>query len=335
MTRTRTRRSLLQTGTLALAGAAFAAAATLTAGIAQASSWPERPITLVVPFPPGGSTDVLARQIAEQIAGPLGQPVVVENRGGAGGTVGANHVAQSAPDGYTLLMGVTGSNAISGVLRSDLPYDPGTDFAPVALVVSSPLVLTVNADSDIDSLEAFIAAAEAEPEAVTHGTPGVGTSMHLAAELFGLESGTSLMHVPYQGSAAAIADLLAGNIDSMFADILVSSEYIEAGRLRPLGVTGDQEHFMLEGVPTIDTVLPDYFAASWQGIFAPAGTDPEILERLHAEISTALASDTLQTFFRDRGFLVEGRTPGETMGFITEEIEKWGRVVEAAGISVD
>ncbi|MCC6000439.1 MAG: tripartite tricarboxylate transporter substrate binding protein [Pararhodobacter sp.] len=330
-----TRRNLLQLGAATLAGAAFLAGTALTSGTALAQGWPDRPITLVVPFPPGGSTDVLARQIAEQIAGPLGQPVVVENRGGAGGTVGANHVAQSAPDGYTLLMGVTGSNAISGVLRSDLPYDPGTDFAPVALVVSSPLVLTVHADSDIHTLDDFIAAAAAEPEAITHGTPGVGTSMHLAAELFGLESGTSLLHVPYQGSAAAIADLLGGSIDAMFADILVASEYIAAGRLRPLGVTGDQEHFMLEGVPTIDTVLPGYFAASWQGVFAPAGTDPAILERLHAEISTAMTSDTLQTFFRDRGFLVEGRNPDNTMAFITEEIEKWGRVVEAAGISVD
>lgn len=328
------RRNLMHLGVAALAGAAMMGSAVLP-GAAQAQSWPERPITLVVPFPPGGSTDVLARQIAEQISGPLGQPVVVENRGGAGGTVGANYVAQSAPDGYTLLMGVTGSNAISGVLRSDLPYDPGTDFAPVALVISSPLVLAVRADSDIHTLEDFIDAAAAEPEAITHGTPGVGTSMHLAAELFGLESGTSLLHVPYQGSAAAMQDLLAGNIDAMFSDILVASEFIDAGRLRPLGVTGDQEHFMLEGVPTIDSVLPGYFAASWQGIFAPAGTDSTILEQLFAEVGTALASAQLQDFFRDRGFLVEGRSPEDTMAFITEEIDKWGRVVDAAGLRVE
>ena len=322
--------------TLTLAAAALAGVAAFgLAPAALAQAYPTKPVTLVVPFPPGGSTDLLARQIAERISRPLGQPVVVENRGGAGGTVGANYVVQSSPDGYTLLMGVTGSNAISGVLRDDLPYKPGEDFAPVSLVISSPLVLVVNADSDITSIEDFIAKAEADPETVTHGTPGVGTSMHLAAELFGLESGTKLVHVPYQGSAAAIQDLLAGNIDAMFADILVSSEFIAAGRLRPLGVTGSQEHFLLEGVPTIDSVLPGYFAASWQGVFAPKGTDTAILDRLYTEVNAALAADEMQTFFRDRGFLVEGKNPAETMAFITAEIEKWGRVVDAAGLKVE
>lgn len=234
-----------------LGATALAATATFGAPMAQAAdgAFPEKPITIVVPFPPGGSTDLLARKIGESLSGTLGQPVVVENRGGAGGTVGANHVAKSDPDGYTLLMGVTGSNAISAALRDDLPYSPVTDFDPVSIVISSPLALVVNADSDFQSVQDVLDYAAANPDTFTHGTPGVGTSMHMAGELFALESGTKLVHVPYKGSAAALQDLLGGRIDAMFGDILVTSEYISAGRLRALGVTGTQEHYLLEGRP--------------------------------------------------------------------------------------
>lgn len=312
---------------------ALALAATFAGPAAQAQGYPEKPITIVVPFPPGGSTDLLARKIGEAISGPLGQPVVVENRGGAGGTVGANYVAQSDPDGYTLLMGVTGSNAISAALRDDLPYSPTEDFDPVSIVISSPLVLVVNSESPYTSVEDVIAYAKENPETFTHGTPGVGTSMHMAAELFGLESGTKLVHVPYKGSAAALQDLLGGQIDSMFGDILVTSEYVKAGRLRPLAVTGTKEHYLLEGVPTMaEAGLTNYAAFSWQGIFAPAGTPPEVLDKLYGAISDAVASDDLQALFKERGFLVEGMPPAESKSFIASEVEKWTKVVDAAGL---
>ena len=312
---------------------ALALAATFAGPAAQAQGYPEKPITIVVPFPPGGSTDLLARKIGEAISGPLGQPVVVENRGGAGGTVGANYVAQSDPDGYTLLMGVTGSNAISSALRDDLPYSPTEDFDPVSIVISSPLVLVVNSESPYTSVEDVIAYAKENPETFTHGTPGVGTSMHMAAELFGLESGTKLVHVPYKGSAAALQDLLGGQIDSMFGDILVTSEYVKAGRLRPLAVTGTKEHYLLEGVPTMaEAGLTNYAAFSWQGIFAPAGTPPEVLDKLYGAISDAVASDDLQALFKERGFLVEGMPPAESKTFIASEVEKWTKVVDAAGL---
>ncbi|WP_109466037.1 Bug family tripartite tricarboxylate transporter substrate binding protein [Albibacillus kandeliae] len=312
---------------------ALALAATFAGPAAQAQGYPEKPITIVVPFPPGGSTDLLARKIGEAISGPLGQPVVVENRGGAGGTVGANYVAQSDPDGYTLLMGVTGSNAISAALRDDLPYSPTEDFDPVSIVISSPLVLVVNSESPYTSVEDVIAYAKENPETFTHGTPGVGTSMHMAAELFGLESGTKLVHVPYKGSAAALQDLLGGQIDSMFGDILVTSEYVKAGRLRPLAVTGTKEHYLLEGVPTMaEAGLTNYAAFSWQGIFAPAGTPPEVLDKLYGAISDAVASDDLQALFKERGFLVEGMPPAESKTFIASEVEKWTKVVDAAGL---
>ncbi|WP_425053632.1 Bug family tripartite tricarboxylate transporter substrate binding protein [Psychromarinibacter sp. S121] len=309
------------------------AAMTLTAPMAMAQSFPESPITIVVPFPPGGSTDLLARKIGESMAETLGQPVVVENRGGAGGTVGAHYVTQADPDGYTLLMGVTGSNAISAVLRDDLPYSPTEDFDPVSIVISSPLVLVVQSDSDFESVQDVIDFAAENPETFTHGTPGVGTSMHMAAELFGLESGTTLLHVPYSGSADALKDLLGGQIDSMFGDILVTSEHVKAGTLRPLAVTGTQEHFLLEGVPTMaEAGLENYAAFSWQGLFAPAGTPPEVLDTLYGAVSTALATDELKAVFAERGFLVEGMAPADSKAFIASEVEKWGRVVDAAGL---
>ena len=321
-----------------LGAAALAVTAGMTGGLGvqpalAADAWPDKPITIVVPFPPGGSTDLLARKIGEAISGPLGQPVAVENRGGAGGTVGANYVAKSDPDGYTLLMGVTGSNAISAALRDDLPYSPTADFDPVSIVISSPLALVVNSDSDFKSVEDVIAYAKANPDTFTHGTPGVGTSMHMAGELFALKSGTKLVHVPYKGSAAALQDLLGGRIDAMFGDILVTSEYINSGRLRALGVTGTQEHFLLEGVPTIaEAGLPDYAAFSWQGVFAPAGTPPEVLDKLFTAVDAALKTDELQAVFRERGFLVEGMPPAKSKAFIASEVEKWTDVVNAAGL---
>ncbi len=325
--------TLLTRRTAMVAALAAVTAATSFAGPATAQSYPTKPVTIVVPFPPGGSTDTLARKIAENISGPLGQPVVIENRAGAGGTVGANMVAKSDPDGYTLLMGVTGSNAISAALRDDLPYNPLTDFSPVSLVVSAPLVLVVNADSPYNSVQDVVDFAKANPEKFTHGTPGVGTSMHLAAELFGLEAGVKLVHVPYKGSAAALQDLLGGRVDSMFGDLLVTAEFVKSGRLRALGVTSAVEHPMHPGIaPIASSGLKGYQAFSWQGVFAPAGTPDAVLQKLYAEISKALATDDLQAFFKQRGFLVEGRTPADSKAFIAQEIPKWKRVVDAAGL---
>lgn len=315
-------------------GLAFTLSATLAPSTSLAETdFPQKPITIVVPFGAGGSTDLLARKIGESVSATLGQPVVVENRGGAGGTVGANYVVNSDADGYTLLMGVTGSNAISAALRDDLPYSPTEDFDPVSIVVSSPLALVVRADSEYNTVQDVIDYAAANPEGFAHGTPGVGTSMHMTGELFGLESNTKLLHIPYKGSAAALQDLLGGQLDAMFGDILVTSEYIKSGALRPLAVTGTQEHFLLEGVPTISEAGLDGFAAfSWQGVFAPAGTDPEILAKLFDAVSTALESEDLKEVFAQRGFLVEGMDPAASKAFIADEVEKWTKVVDAAGL---
>ncbi len=300
-------------------------------GQVQAQDYPTKPIAIVVPFPPGGSTDLLARMIAKQISGPLGQPVVVQNKPGAGGTVGALYVATSKPDGYTLLMGVTGSNAISAVLRDNLPYNPVKDFSPVSLVVSAPLVLVVKSDSKIKTTKDYIDFAKKNPDTLTHGSPGVGTSMHLTGELFALESGTKLVHVPYKGSAAALQDLLGGRVASMFGDILVTSEAIKSGRLRPIAVTSAKRHFMLPNTPTVaESGIPGFQAFSWQGVFAPAGTPKPILDKLYNAITEAFKNKEFQDFFAKRGFIVEALTPEASQAFIVSEVKKWKRVVDEA-----
>lgn len=320
---------------LLTAGLAVAAMAGTVPAFAQ-SDYPARPVTIVIPFPPGGSTDLLARKIGEELSRSLGQPFVVENLGGAGGAVGANNVAQSSPDGYRLLMGVTGSNAISAALRSDLPYDPVEDFAPVSIVVSAPLALVVNADSDFNSTQDVIDYATENPELFTYGTPGVGTSMHMTGELFGLETGTQLTHVPYGGSAQALQDLLSGSIDAMFGDILVTQEHVKAGTLRALSVTSAERHFLMPDAPTIaEDGVEGFNAVSWQGLFAPAGTPQDILDTLYEAVVEAIASDDMQAFFEERGFIVDSMPPAESAAFVAEEVAKWKEVVAEAGVTVN
>ncbi len=315
-----------------------AAAAACLAGTAQAQTgFPNRPLRLVVPFPPGGSTELLARRLAEKLAPVLGQPVVVENKPGAGGTTGADFVAKSAPDGHTLLMGVTGSNAIAASLFAKLPYDPLKDFAPVSMVVSAPLVLAVNASNPIRSVRDYLAAARAK--SLTYGTPGNGTSMHLTGEMFDQAAGVKLTHVPYKGSAPALNDLLGGTLDSMFGDFLVLLPQIKAGKVTPLAVTSARRHPLLPEVPTVaESGLPGlagFEASSWQGLFAPAGTPREVVARINAEVVKALEAADIREFFGSQGFIVGGSTPEQFKAFIETEVPKWGRVVKAANVKID
>ncbi|TWO65515.1 tripartite tricarboxylate transporter substrate binding protein [Caenimonas sedimenti] len=307
-----------------------------TLALAQ-GAYPNKPIRIVVPFPPGGSTDLLARRLGEKLATAMGQPVVVENKPGAGGTTGADFVAKSAPDGYTLLMGVTGSNAIAASLYPKLPYDTLKDFAPVSQLVSAPLVLSVNAGSPIKSVRDYVAAARVKP--LSHGTPGNGTSMHLTAEMFDQAAGVRLMHVPYKGSAPAMNDLLGGTLDSMFGDFLVLLPQIKAGKVTPLAVTSARRHPMLPDVPTVaETGLPglaQFEAASWQGLFAPAGVPREVLAKLNTEVVKAMESADIKEFFGSQGFIVGGTTPEQFKALIESEVPKWGRVVKAGNIKLD
>jgi len=321
-------------------GLAAAPAALAPAALAQGAAWPGRPIRLVVPFPPGGSTDVLARRLAERMAASLGQPVVVENRPGAGGTTGADLVSKSPPDGTTLLMGVTGSNAIAASLFPNLPYDPVTGFAPIARVVSAPLVVAVNPGIGVQDLAGYVAAARAAPGGMTYATPGNGTSMHLTGVMFGLAAGVELTHVPYRGTAQATTDLMAGRVRSSFGDLLVLLPQIRAGTVRALAVTGAARHPLLPEVPTVaESALPGFEpgfeAESWQGVFAPPATPPAIQARLHAEVARAMEAPDIRDFFAGQGFRVEATAPDDFAAFVRAEVAKWGKVVREGGVKLD
>ena len=316
---------------------AFAALAALPALSRAQASFPSKPIRLVVPFPPGGSTDLLARRLGEKLAVSLGQPVVVENKPGAGGTTGADSVAKSAPDGHTLLMGVTGSNAIAASLYPKLPYDTLKDFAPVSLVVSAPLVLAVGSGSNLRTVRDYVAASKVD--SITYGTPGNGTSMHLTGEMFNLATSARLMHVPYKGSAPALNDMLGGSLQSMFGDFLVLLPQIRAGKVRPIAVTSARRHPMLPEVPTIaESGVPGlerFEATSWQGLFAPAGVPRDVLVRVNTEVVKALESPDIKEFFGSQGFLVGGSTPEQFRALIEAEVPKWAKVVRTANVKVD
>jgi tripartite-type tricarboxylate transporter receptor subunit TctC len=245
-------------------------------------------------------------------------------------------VAKSTPDGYTLLMGVTGSNAIAASLYPRLPYNPLIDFAPVTQVVSAPLVLVVSAASGIKSVRDYVAASRVAP--LTYASPGNGTSMHLAGELFAQAAQVKLTHVPYKGSAAALNDTLAGTVQSMFGDFLVVLPQVRAGKLVPLGVTSSRRHPLLPDVPTVAEAgagigtLASMEAASWQGLFAPAGTPREIISRLNVEVIKALDSAEIKGFFSPQGFIVAGSTPEQFKALVEAEVSKWGRIIKSAGV---
>lgn len=305
-----------------------------TTALAAAQGFPSKPVRIVVPFPPGGSTDLLARRIAEKWQASMGQPVIVENRAGAGGTTGSEFVARAAPDGHTLVMGVTGSHGVSVSLNPRLPYHPLRSFEPVSRVVSAPLVIVVGAAVPARTLAEYVAAAKARPGEITHSSPGVGTSMHLTGEMFNAAAGTQLVHIPYKGSAGAVNDLMGGQVQSMFSDFLVALPHVESGRIRALAVTSAQRHPLMPAVPTVaESGYPGFEALSWQGLFAPAGTPKDIVERLSVETRKALASPDIRDFFTKQGFEVAGSTPAEFRAFVEGEIPKWARVVKDAGLA--
>jgi tripartite-type tricarboxylate transporter receptor subunit TctC len=301
----------------------------LFAAQAPAQDFPTRPMRIVVPFPPGGSTDLIGRRIAEKFQASMGQPALVENRPGAGGAVGAEHVARSAPDGHTLLLGVTGSNAVSYSLNPKLPYQP-KDFDPVSLVVSAPLTVVVNSSVPAKNLKELVAL----NRPFTHGTPGNGTSMHLTAEMFNLAAQAKFVHVPYKGTAGALNDLIGGQIQMMFGDFLVTLPQVKAGKVRALAVTSLQRHPLLPEVPTVaESGYPGFEALSWQGVFAPAGTPPATMAKLNAELVRAINAPEMKEYFASQGFFLGGSSPAEFRSFVDREILKWARIVKEANVT--
>ena len=314
------------------AGAAIALA--LFACAAHADAWPSKPLRLVVPYPPGGSTDVTARLVAENLRSVLGQPVTIDNRAGAGGNIGADAVAKSAPDGYTFLM-ATSSHVTNMSLYASLPYEFTRDFAPVAQTAFIPNVLVVGPGFPSGNLAEFIDLVKNARTPVSYGTSGNGTSQHLSAALFNSMVSGNMSHVPYKGGAPATADLLAGQIQTVFAPLVEVLSHIRAGKLRALGITTRKRSPMLPDVPSIADTLPGYEVALWNGIMAPAKTPPEVVARLNEAIVRVLNQPEVRNRLAEQGSEPVGNTPAEFRQFIGAEVDKWKNLVRLSGARVE
>ena len=302
----------------------------LLLGTAFAESWPSKPIRLVVPYPPGGSTDITARVVADNLRPLLGQPVVIDNRPGAAGNIGAEAVARSAPDGYTLLM-ATSTHATNPSLYKSLPYDFAQDFAPVSQVTFIPNLLVVNPGIPAASLAEFIAYVKSGRHAVNYGSAGNGSSQHLSAALFNSMVGGNMVHVPYKGGAPATADLLAGQIQAIFAPLVEVISHVKAGKLTALGITTRKRSALLPDVPAIGEVLPGYEVALWNGILAPAKTPAEAVNRLNESIVKVLNQPEIRARLAEQGSEPVGNSPAEFRQFIDSEIGKWKTLVKLSG----
>lgn len=300
-----------------------------------AQTYPSRPVKFVVPFAPGGGTDLVARIVAQRMSEGLGQPVVIENRGGAGGQIGTAFVAKSAPDGYTIVIGST-PLAIGHSLYKNLPYDILTDFAPVSLVVLQPLLLVVNPSVPAQNLRDLIALAKAQPGKLNYSSGGNGTGTHLSAELLKSMAGIDVVHVPYTGQAAALNGILANQITMGFDQPGTAIGHLKGGKLRAIAVTSKARSPQLPEVPTMEEAgLPGYVVDSWFGVFAPSATPKAIIDRLGAEIARASQAPEVREKLLGAGFAVVGGTPAEFDAFVKSEVARWKRVVEVSGAKAD
>lgn len=302
------------------------------ATLAQSGDYPNRPIRLVVPFSPGGSSDTVSRLLSQKLSAQLGQQVVVDSKPGAGGNLGADLVAKSRPDGYTLLF-AAGSFAVNVSLYEKLPYDPIKDFEPVVHVCRVNGILVTHPSVPANSVQELIALAKAQPGAINFASAGSGTILHLAGELFNAQANVKMTHVPYRGSGPALSDLIAGQVQVMFANVPGTLQHVKSGKLRVLAATGDRRASSLPDVPTIsESGLPGFQAATWFGVLAPAGTPRDIVAKLNNEMGKALASPDLVEHLRNEGADVVGGTPDQFRTFLKAEVDRWGPVVKGAGI---
>ena len=314
--------------TLAL-GCAFSAAA-----LAQA--WPSKPITLVVPFPPGGSSDTIARALGAKMQDKLGQPVVIENKGGATGTIGAAQVKRAAPDGYTVLVSSLGPFVIAPHLIKNVPYDAGKDFDLISVLVQAPNVLVVPAASPLKSVADVIAAMKKTPDKMSFASSGNGSSDHLTAELFWLQTGTSGVHVPYKGGGPAMSDLLGGQVDASFQNINAVVPHVAAGKLRALAVTSNQRSPLLPQVPTLaESGVKDVDVYSWQAAAAPKGLPADVKAKLHASMIAALNDPAVKPKLLELGFEIVGDTPEQFAAFQAKENARWKQLIETRKITAD
>lgn len=312
--------------------------AAVCAGAAQAQSaagYPAKPIRIINPFPPGGATDIIARVIAQKLTEQMGQPVIVESKAGANGNIAHEFVARALPDGYTLLYN-TSSIALSPALYKKLPYDVRTDFAPVILTTAVPLLLAVSPALPVNDIREFVALMKAKPNALSHGSAGIGNITHLAPFLFMQNQGLSATHVPYKGSGPSVVALMAGEIDFNMEPLAVGLPYAKDKRIRAIAVTGLKRVPVLPDVPTLsESIMPGFEVGAWQGILAPAKTPPEIVNRLNAEVTKALATAEVREKLQANGAELRGSTPAEYAAYLKAEVERWEKVVRASGVQFD
>ncbi len=325
------RRRLLAAGVALAAGFAGVSGSAFAQG-----TYPTKPITMIVPFSAGGTTDILARIVSLQLGKALGQPVVVDNRPGAGGNIGASLAAKAPADGYTLFMGTIGTHAINQSLYSKLPYDPVKDFAPITRVAMVPNVVVVNPAVPAKNVKELIAYVKANPNKLSYGSSGSGSSMHLSGELFNSMTGLSIQHIPYKGSAPAVNDLLGNQIGLMFDNLPSSYQHVKAGKLRALAVTSAKRSPALPDVPTVaEAGVPGYEATSWFALYATGGTPQPIVDRLNAEVVKILAMPEVKKQMDGQGAEPNPEKPAQLAAFMKSEAAKWAKVVKASGATVD
>ena len=326
--------SLLSRRTL-VTTVAFVLALGASSAFAHAA-WPAKPIRLVIPFPAGGSTDIVGRLIAEKLSQSLGQPVVVDNRGGAGGTTGSDVVAKAAPDGYTLLMGTSSTHAIAPALYPKLPYDVARDFAPITLLGTATILMVVHPSVPAKSVTEFVALAKSKPGQLMFGSTGNGSVSHLTAEHFKTASGIDMQHVPYKGDTPMTLDLVAGRLHVAFGTAVAFLPQVQAGKLNALAVTDAKPSPVAPQLPTVAASgLAGFEALQWFGLLAPAGTSKDILTRLHSEVAKALQLPEVQERLQGLGMQIVGGSPDQFGSFMRSESVKWGRIVRDSGAKVD
>ena len=314
--------------------APIALAVTLvSASLAHAQTYPVKSVRIVVPFSAGGGSDLVARAIAPKMTSALGQTVIVENRPGADGQIGASQVAKSPPDGYTLLVGTTGPMVISPAVESKMPYDTLRDFAPITQLVTQPIMLAVHPSLPVTNVSQFVSFAKVRPGQLNYGSAGTGNGTHLAAEIFSTLTGVKMVHVPYKGTGPAVTDLVSGQVHAIFVSIPVLLPHIQSHRLRPLAVGSETRMPMLPGVPTMaEAGVKGFDASSWYGLFAPAGTSADVLKRLNAETVAALKSPDISKLLSSQGALPVGNSVEQFASHIRAELPKWKNAVERAGV---
>ena len=327
---TTTRRSLLSVALIA--GAAVAAPMTV---LAQAA-FPTKPIRLIVPFPPGGGTDILSRLVAQKLTESTQWPVVPANRAGAGGTIGLTEAAKAAPTGYDLVMGQKDNMVVGPWLYKNLPWDPTKDFSAVAHIAYTPVIIATGVNSRFKTLADVVAAAKAAPDTITYGSPGNGTTIHLAGDLFEKAAGIKIRHVPYKGSNPAMMDALAGNIDLLVSSVPSAMAQIKAGKLRPLAVTSAKRSSSLPDVPTVaEQGFRDFDVTTWYGVFAPAGTPKDIVNTLNAEINKLLATPEMKDAIHAQGAEPQAMTPEQFGALLKADHQKWRGIVQGSGVTLE